>query len=96
MSKLTQFPTREVDKTLDLGETKLTHRPIPKWNKSAIASLSPVEITHLSCEELAEIIEEAGYLLPQPIDPARLRACNREILERLAHLARQCCRNRGY
>lgn len=96
MSKLTRFPQHDLDETTDLSETKLTHRPIPKWNKSAIASLSPVEITHISCEDLAEIIAEAGYLLPQPIDPARLRNCNREILERLAHLARQCCRNRGY
>jgi hypothetical protein len=67
-----------------------------KWCKCAVASVSPVDITHLTCDELADLIATAGDLLPQFISSEELRTCNREVLERLAFLARECCRNRGY
>lgn len=36
-----------------------------KWCKSAVANVSPVDITHLTCDELAELIATADDLLPQ-------------------------------
>jgi hypothetical protein len=69
-------------------------KPATPFDRAAIARLSCADIQGLSCEELVRIVRTAPPPTVLPPMLARLEFQNREILERLAFLARECCRNR--
>lgn len=66
------------------------------WNKGAIAKLTTSAIEHLPAEDLVEIIAQMSSYLPQRVGRKRLEFSERATLERLAFLARRCCRHQGY
>lgn len=65
-------------------------------DKASVAELSARTIAGLTREELARVIRAAELPLLNRHDGDRLELLNRETLERLAHLARRCCRHQGY
>jgi hypothetical protein len=77
-------------------------RTIPgvRWNgaldKSVVAGIPYAAIAAMTREELVRVIEAADLPVLGPRASDRLPYLKRTILERLAHLARRCCRNQGY
>ena len=68
----------------------------PRWSKGSVANLSAERIQNMTHAELVQaILTTSAYQLPNDVS-ARLTLMNRETLERLAFLARKCCRNQGY
>ena len=65
------------------------------FDRTTIAALSCADIHGLTCDDLVRIVRAAPppTLLADTLE--HLEFQNREILERLAFLARECCRNRG-
>ena len=65
------------------------------FDRTTIARLSCADIHGLTCDELVSIVRTAPppTVLPEMLE--HLEFQNREILERLAFLTRECCRNRG-
>jgi hypothetical protein len=66
------------------------------FDKPAVASLGLGTISRMSCEELVRVIQGADLPLINRRNRQRLIHLDRTALERLAHLARRCCRNQGY
>lgn len=64
--------------------------------KSEIADLRDEEITDLPDNQLIAAIRAARLPYLNQRFEHRLEYCNREILVRLVHLARHCCRNEGH
>jgi hypothetical protein len=65
-------------------------------SKATIASLSQSDISQMTCEELVHAIRGARMTLLRSDIDEHLGCYDRTTLERLAHLARRCCRNQGY
>ena len=65
------------------------------FDRASIARLSSADIHGLTCDELVSIVRTAPppTVLPEMLE--HLEFQNREILERLAFLTRECCRNSG-
>lgn len=61
-----------------------------------VAELSMQDIHRMDDHELICLIRAVSALLPQPDVEHRLDVCDRPTLERLAQLARHCCRKQGY
>lgn len=70
---------------------------IDAWDKFSVAELNVHRIDHMTCEELILVIHAAEFsaLFRSDLD-RHIEFLDRETLQRLAHLARQCCRNQGY
>jgi hypothetical protein len=66
------------------------------FDKPAVASLGIGTISRMSCEELVRVIQGADLPLINRRNRQRLIYLDRTALQRLAHLARRCCRNQGY
>ena len=68
---------------------------VRRFDQTTIAEFSCAEIHGLTCDELASVVRTA----PPPTVPQmmleHLEFQNREVLERLAFLARECCRKRA-
>ena len=66
-----------------------------RFDRPDVAGLSCADIQGLTFDELVSVVQTA----PPPTVPLQmlghLEYQNREVLERLAFLARECCRNRG-
>ncbi|QDT50082.1 hypothetical protein Pan258_41380 [Symmachiella dynata] len=79
---------------------KRLQTPQPNRNTSStkgeIAEYRDEEISDLPDNELIAAIRAAQlpYLSQRFED--RLEYCDRDVLERLVHLARHCCRNQGH
>jgi len=65
-------------------------------DKASIATLTQDEISRMTCAELVRVIRGAGMPLMRTEIDKRLDCFDRTTLERLAYLARRCCRNQGY
>lgn len=77
--------------------TRPQRRPTqPVFDEAAIASLSHDEIAQKSRQELIAIIRASRLPTFQPSLEPHLDFYDCRTLQRLAHLARRCCRNRGY
>lgn len=87
--------TDQRDSSTDLATS--TRR---RYHKSEIASLSMHEIADLSREELIAVVRSVPVAFVRTQDAGRLtdrlEFLNRKTLERLAFIARRCCRNQGY
>ena len=76
-----------------LRDDHLLERPV-RFDRDRIASLSTVDIYDLTCEALVDVVRGADVpFLPSDVQ-GRLEFQDRCVLERLAFLARECCRNR--
>jgi len=64
-------------------------------DKATIASLTQSDISQMTCEELVRVIRGARMTLLRSDIDEQLDGYDRTTLERLAHLARRCCRNQG-
>jgi len=69
----------------------MSQEPDEALDRGTIAELSSKQISRMTRPELARVVR-AGRL---PAVQARLECLDRVTLERLAHLASLCCRNRG-
>ena len=82
----------------EVGETKRSKSVT--WNgaldKSAVAALSYSAIMSLTREELIRVVEAADLPMVVPHTRDHLQYLDRVVLERMAHLARRCCRRQGY
>jgi hypothetical protein len=68
----------------------------PGFDKPAVAGLAIGMISRMSREELIRVIHGADLPLINGRNRQRLRYLDRDSLQRLAQLARRCCRNQGY
>lgn len=76
----------------ECGETLVLDAPV--FDRERIAGLSSSDIHDLTCDELVGVVRSAGLpFLPSDVQ-GRLEFQDRCVLERLAFLARQCCRTR--
>ena len=65
-----------------------------RFDRERIAGLSTVDIYDLTSEDLVDVVRAADVpFLPSEVQ-GRLEFQDRCVLERLAFLARECCRNR--
>ena len=65
------------------------------WCPHIIAKLSPRFISFMSQETLIEILEQEHDWLPQPANRTHLKLYDREVLEFLVYVVRQCCRTQN-
>ncbi|MBW3542689.1 MAG: hypothetical protein KY476_20690 [Planctomycetes bacterium] len=65
-----------------------------RFDKAAVAELSPRRIEAMSTGELSRAVRDVGVL--HFCDETRLELLDRPTLERLVYLARRTCRNQGY
>jgi hypothetical protein len=65
-------------------------------DKSMIAELPASQISRMSCMELIRVIQGSALPLMRPEIQSHLEFYDRKTLERLAYLARRCCRNQGF
>ncbi len=75
------------------GQGEVRERPL---DKSTVAEIPSGLISRMSREELIRVIQAAELPLLNARTRERLPYLDRMVLERLAHLARRCCRNQGY
>ena len=66
------------------------------FDKPAVAGLAIGMISKMSREELIRVIDGADLPLINSRNRQRLKYLDRPSLQRLAQLARRCCRNQGY
>lgn len=66
------------------------------YDQATIAALTLAAIAEMSADDLIGIVRGADLPHASLRHPDRLRFMNRPDLERLACLARRCCRNRGH
>jgi hypothetical protein len=66
------------------------------FDKPAVAGLAIGMISTMSREELIRVIDGADLPLINSRNRQRLKYLDRPSLQRLAQLARRCCRNQGY
>jgi hypothetical protein len=66
------------------------------FDKPAVASLAIGTISEMSREELIRVIHGADLPLINNRNRHRLQYLDQASLQRLAQLARRCCRNQGY
>ena len=59
-----------------------------------IAELSPIQISRMTPEELIRVIEASPLPQLRPEIECHLKYYDRQLLERLVYLARQCCRKK--
>jgi hypothetical protein len=69
---------------------------IEALDKPMVADLMPIQISRMTCEELARAIRASGLPIIHTALNERLKLYDRTTLERLVYRARQCCRNQGY
>lgn len=65
-------------------------------DKGIVAEIPSSQIPRMTRDELIRMVRAVHVVLPQPHVADKLELCDRRTLERLAHLARRCCRNQGY
>jgi hypothetical protein len=70
--------------------------PLPRPDRAEIAELSPRDLRMMSDPELIAVIRGADLPRINRMPPGKLEFADRVVLERLAYLARRCCRQRGY
>ncbi len=87
-------------KQLDRGRSGTASTPVmvrrSSLSKADVAELTVSEISDLPVENLACAVQTAELRFLQGNRPTRLESLSRDALERLAFLARRCCRNQGY
>jgi hypothetical protein len=74
----------------------LSRRDKHGFDKPAVAGLAIGIISKMSADELISVIDGADLPLINNRNRQRLKYLDRPSLERLAQLARRCCRNQGY
>jgi hypothetical protein len=67
-----------------------------RFDKPSVAKLAIGKIAEMSREELVRVIDGSDLPLINSSTRQRLRYLDRSTLQRLAQLARRCCRNQGY
>lgn len=67
-----------------------------RFDKPSVAGLAIGMIAEMSREELIRVIDGSDLPLINSSNRQRLRYLDRATLQRLAQLARRCCRNQGY
>jgi hypothetical protein len=83
-------------------DTSQRHRPPNSssdedaLDKIAIAEISPIQISQMTCNEMVRVIRAAKMPLLRKDVSEHLELYDRDTLERLVYLARRCCRNQGY
>lgn len=77
------------------GVEKLSKREV-RFDKPSVAGLAIGKIAEMSREELIDVIRGSDLPLIDSRNRQRLKYLDRVSLERLAQLARRCCRNQGY
>jgi hypothetical protein len=75
---------------------ELSRRDQQGFDKPAVAGLTIGIISKMSRDELIRVIDGADLPLIDSRNRQRLRYLDRPSLQRLAQLARRCCRNQGY
>jgi hypothetical protein len=65
-------------------------------DKAAIAEIPTGLFSQMSREELIRVIRASELPLVDARTLERFQYLDRATLQRLAHLARRCCRNQGY
>jgi hypothetical protein len=70
--------------------------PRGRFDKAAVAELSDEQISHMSREELIEVVRHAQLPLFSANLDERLGSQDCQILQRLVQEARHVCRVRGY
>jgi len=64
--------------------------------KSAVAEIAMGLFSKMGPQQLIRVIRAAELPLLDARTSERLQYLDRATLQRLAHLAQRCCRNRGY
>jgi hypothetical protein len=72
------------------------HHEPDALDKPAVAELSNEAIEEMTPEELRRLIAASEHPWAGQRLERRLAFCDRDMLVRLAFLARRCCRNQGY
>ena len=78
------------------NESPASTECVEALDKPMVAELSPLQISRMTCEELARAIRASGLPIIQTELSEHLEFYDRATLERLVYLARRCCRNQGY
>ena len=65
-------------------------------DKYFVANLTCKRISEMSCRELAEVVQISSLNVMRGDVAEHLTGYDRPTLQRLAYLARRCCRNQGY
>ena len=78
------------------SRVRAPHRRLDDIDKATVADLPRAQIREMTRDELACVIRAAEMPILRGDAAERLKLFDREILERLAYLARYCCRNQGY
>ena len=78
------------------NESPASTECVDALDKLMVAELSPLQISRMTCEELARAICASGLPIIQTELSEHLEFYDRVTLERLVFLARRCCRNQGY
>lgn len=87
--------TKQID-TADLNHTCVEDFEIEALDKPMIAALSHAHIYNMTNKELVRVIQAADLQIPNRALHQNLEFQNRATLERMAFLARRCCRHSGY
>lgn len=84
-----------VNETLEgqQSSSKVDDQKFDALDKAIVAELTAEQIVRMTCDELVRVILVADMALLQPEARAKLKFYDRETLQRLAFLARRCCRN---
>lgn len=78
-------------------DSRESSNEVNTWDKFSVAELSADRIDHMTCDELIQVVRAADFPALFRTDLGRrLEFLDRDVLIRLAFLARQCCRNQGY
>jgi|HubBroStandDraft_5_1064220.scaffolds.fasta_scaffold461969_2 hypothetical protein len=67
-----------------------------RFDKPSVAGLATSRIAEMSREDLICVIDGSDLPLINSSNRQRLRYLDRDSLQKLAQLARRCCRNQGY
>ena len=78
------------------NESPVSTECVEVIDKVMVAELMPLQISQMTCEELARAIRASGLPIIQTALNEHLELYDRTTLERLVYLARRCCRNQGY
>ena len=87
------FAARGVGAELATPESR--HRetaPPGRFDRESVASLTTIEINDLACQDLVDVVRAAHLPFLGMEVQGRLEFQDRQVLQRLAFLARECCR----
>jgi hypothetical protein len=75
---------------------RVSKRSDLRFDKPSVAGLATGRIAEMSREDLICVIDGSDLPLINSSNRQRLRYLDRDSLQKLAQLARRCCRNQGY